>query len=115
MIELIAYVVGGGLITAVGVVGWFFAYAHAKHLKHEGIEHGTLITVGIMLYLGAGVVFDVLFNLTWGSIIFREVPKEFLFTARVQRHVSSQYTRQRKIARKWAERLNRVDPGHVKL
>lgn len=35
--------------------------------------------------LFVGLAFDVLFNLWWGSIMFVELPREWLFTDRVSR------------------------------
>ena len=29
---------------------------------------------------------DVIFNATWGTVIFRELPREWLFTDRLKRH-----------------------------
>jgi hypothetical protein len=114
MIELLIWAVTITLGSAVGVAGWFFAYAHAKHLKEEGIRFNAIMKIPLHIYLYAGVLFDVVFNLTVGSIVFREVPKEWLFTTRVQRHVTADSWRQA-TAKVWAQRLNKVDPGHVKV
>ena len=58
------------------------------------------------------ILVDVFFNLTWGSLIYRERPKEFLFTTRTKRHMKSK-GHQLEAAKKWAYRLNAIDPGHV--
>lgn len=98
-----------------GVTGWFFALAHGAQLRDEGVEFGWIIKGGIYPFLATGVLFDVLFNLTWGSVIFRELPREFLFTQRVKRHLREKYhsSRRGRIAREWQIRLNKVMPDHI--
>lgn len=60
----------------------------------------------------AGLALDVLFNLTFGSVMYLELPREWLFTKRCQRHVGDPGSRGR-MARFWAKQLNLFDPGHV--
>lgn len=45
------------------------------------------LPVKIMVYpvLYLAVALDVLFNLTWGTILFLDVPQEWMFTARITR------------------------------
>ena len=106
-----------GIITTlfliwVGVTGWFFALSRAIMLRDA--EQDDLldwrIKVPIYVYLAIGVVFDVLFNWTFGTLIFRELPREFLFTSRVQRHADDDNPR----ADYWVRVLNIIEPGHVK-
>ena len=56
------------------------------------------------------LLLDVIFNVTWGTIIFRELPREWLFTQRVQRHM---HDTDNHVVRLWARRLNFIEPGHV--
>jgi hypothetical protein len=112
MIEAVLWITGLTIGSGIGVTGWFFAYAHAKHLHESGVRFGPVVKVPLYIYLGFGVLFDVLFNVTVGSIVYREVPKEFLFTKRTRRHLKSENFR-RAVAKRWALRLNKVDPGHV--
>lgn len=83
---------------------------------------------------------DVLFNLTWGVLLFREarsfhswhgLPAPDLFSARVERHYRSiaylgdwrdpdwldlaDATHQQSVAVWWARLLNHIDPGHVTM
>jgi hypothetical protein len=105
------------IIVFVGV--WTFtAGIHAKGMWERGdIDsffkwiYSPLIVVVLIL--------DILFNLTVGTIVFRELPREMLFTTRVKRHYRN-VTREGKpkgsnykTAVKWAIRLNWIDPGHV--
>lgn len=112
MIEAILWIVGLTLGSWIGVTGWFFAFAHARHLDEDGVRFSNVVKIPLLIYLYAGVALDTIFNVTFGSVVFREVPKEWLFTDRVKRHLTSDDWRQSK-ARAWAERLNKVDPGHV--
>lgn len=105
------------LLAAFGswvfVTGWFFAVTHARVLRDAEIEFSWMVTVPFYVFLAVGAAFDVLFNWIWGTIIFRELPKEGFFTSRVKRHVkeSSGY-RQRK-ALEWKERINKIQPDHI--
>ena len=93
----------------VGVTGWFFAMAHAIHLRDEGVEFTWMIKVPMYVYLVVGVLFDVAFNWLFGTLIFMEFPREFLFTHRVKRHKEDGNPK----ADRWVEILNKIEPGHV--
>ncbi len=56
------------------------------------------------------VLADVLYNVFVGTILFRELPREWVFTQRVQRH----YNRGSNHAGLLAKILNNVDPNHIK-
>jgi len=92
-----------------GVTGWFFALAKAAELKDAGAEFGWFIKGGIYPYLALGVIIDFLFNVIYGTIIFREWPRELLFTSRVKRHVRMGS----KKGFEWRDTLNKIMPGHV--
>jgi hypothetical protein len=57
-------------------------------------------------------VLDVLFNLTFGTLLYRELPRELLFTSRCKRHIVGTGSRQR-MAAFWQRQLNPWDEGHV--
>ena len=68
------------------------------------------------------ILVDVFFNATWGWIIYREPPKEWLFTTRTKRHyytyippagMGPKMLHRYEAAQRWAYRLNAIDPGHV--
>jgi hypothetical protein len=56
---------------------------------------------------------DVLFNVIHGTWMFRELPREWLFTTRCQRHVVGTDARRRRMALFWRRQLNPFDEGHV--
>lgn len=98
-----------------GVTGWFFALAKAAEIRDEGYadDLGQFIKWGIYPYLAIGVLLDVLFNVIYGSWIFREIPKEFLFTNRVKRHVKESKGSRLDTANRWKKKMNIIMPGHV--
>lgn len=106
---ILLYIVVGMIALWWGVTGWFFALAKAAELKEADVEFGWLIKGAIYPYLAIGVGVDFLFNMTWGTLIFREIPQELLFTARVKRHVRAGSDE----GLEWQERLNKIMPGHV--
>lgn len=62
------------------------------------------------------LVVDVVWNITVGSVVYRELPREWLFTTRTKRHFYQKTSRDKRrleVATKWARRLNWIDPGHV--
>jgi len=93
--------------------GIFFAYPTVYRLKDQKDEFGWIIKVPIYLWLVVGLIADILFNITWGTIIFRELPHETLFTDRLKRHWYGDSSRQRRRAKPWVRRVNLIDPGHV--
>ncbi|KKL12648.1 hypothetical protein LCGC14_2533650 [marine sediment metagenome] len=107
------------LILAVALISWlilggiFFAYPTVQRLKSRRDEFGWIIKVPIYLWFVLGYLSDVGFNLTWGTFIFRELPRELIFTDRLQRHWTGTNEKQKRRAQPWARRLNAIDPGHV--
>lgn len=95
-----------------GTVYGFPSCVHAKQMW----EQGRLTTFWAIHYVPGIVVFVVLdcaFNVVFGSIIFRERPREWLFTHRVQRHVDESGGYQLHVAVRWGRRLNAVDANHI--
>lgn len=65
---------------------WTF-YLAVMHLD-TARKRGSLTTASKVIgypILYVGLVLDMLFNALWGSLLFLEPPKEWLFTARVSR------------------------------
>lgn len=105
------------LLIAFGaylVLGMLFpAYPTIHRLHSEKVKVGIVMKFPIYTALLLGLVADVLFNVIWGTIIFRELPKEWLFTDRLKRHWRSENARSWHRAEPWVRRVNLVDPGHV--
>ena len=101
----------------------FFALIHAEAMLKNGGGEWWIRWLAPLLVLF--LPSDALFNVVFGTIIFREWPKlgnkEVLFSNRVQRHYSTSkksapksFTKQMKAGVRWAGRLNAADPGHIK-
>ena len=94
--------------------GLFFAYPTVYRLKDQKDEFGWVVKVPLYLWLVVGLLADIVFNFTWGTAIFRELPNEFLFTDRLKRHwYAVGNAKQKDRAYSWVRRLNLIDPGHV--
>ena len=120
---------------AVSFLFTFWLFHGAVHAKGM-MERGELDSFSTWMWSPGVVVvllLDFTWNVLWGSIIFRELPqlhkKEVLFSSRVQR-MCDQYEFDREFgtatnkaltkaqqdaALVWAMRLNRIDPGHIRL
>jgi len=93
--------------------GLFFAYPTVTRLKDQQDEFGLIVKIPIYLWFVIGVLADVVFNATWGTVIFRELPKEYVFTSRLSRHWHGDDAKQKQRAKSWVRRVNAIDPGHV--
>lgn len=117
----------------LGTAWGFLACVQLKRMKEDNGGLGSFWTaVGAPLLI-VFLICDALFNLFWGTIIYRELPKyfpwkdrELLFSARTQRHFRTvawalstrggfpRKTMLRyKAALRWKDRLNAVDPNHI--
>lgn len=113
--ELIIWVLGIMVLSWLVLGGTIFAYPTARRLRAEKAVFGWIVKVPIYLFIFFGALSDVVFNATWGSIIFRELPHEWLFTDRLKRHWRGSDSKQKDRAAPWVRRVNLIDPGHVKL
>ena len=113
MSDVISWVFTVLVVPWLVLGGIFFAYPTVKRLKDQKDQFSWIIKVPIYLWMFLGVLSDVTFNVTWGSIIFRELPHEGLFTTRLKRHHYGDSNKQRERAAPWVRRVNLIDPGHV--
>ena len=105
-------------------VVWFFAASRYLAMKDDEKTWSKVpfvYQVSLLAGLLPGLVLDVLFNWTYGTIHFREFPKELMFTHRVKRWVRTtgqpldiKDNERRNKALRWKEILNAIEPGHVK-
>ena len=118
------YIIAGLLLAYVYLVGWFFAYTHARVLQKRDERFSVWwVEYPLYMFLAGGALCDIAFNWIYGTIAFRELPREFFFTSRIKRwsryaeEDSSRGTkaRQRKYdkALDWKQRINRIEPGHI--
>lgn len=88
----------------------FLGYPTIKRLKEHRDMLDWTIKVPVYCALVLGVLADVVFNLLWGTVIFRELPREFLFTTRLKRQWRENENPR---AERWVNIVNLIDPGHV--
>ena len=106
------------ILTAVAV--WFgvhWSYVAVVHAKAVFARQGLSLywKVHIFPLAAIGIVLDLLFNVVFGTLMFRELPKELLFSSRVQRHVRNGPSKRFGLAMFWARQLNTFDPDHIKV
>lgn len=104
------------LVSAVclwfGLAWAFVAVMHAKAVIDRGEDIHWIFKLPLYALFAAGIVLDVIWNWTIGSLIFRELPRKITFTSRVKHHLKRSGWRQDR-ALWWAEELNKFDRGHV--
>lgn len=103
------------ILSAIGLwfgVHWFYVIM----MSAKGRRYELPLYWKVMLFPAAliMVVLDVAFNLTFGVIMFRELPHELQFSGRVQRHVDDSPSDRRRMALWWARILNVFDE-HIEL
>lgn len=102
------------LLSAALWFGVHWLYVVAMAAKQAVVADKLTTYLWVMLAPAAllGLVLDVAFNVIFGTIVFRELPREWLFTSRCRRHIQGAGSRQR-MARWWAKQLNPFDQGHI--
>ncbi len=106
-----------GKLLAISVLSWlvlgalFLGYPTLQRLSKIRDQLHWTITIPAYFGFAVGLLADIIFNATWGSVIFRSPPKELTFTERVQRYADNGDAR----ALRWAARINMIDPEHIKL
>lgn len=105
--------------TWIGVVWAFVAVMHGKARMESG-ELTLFWKVHLLPLAAIGVVLDVAFNFTFGVVMFAELPRELMFSSRVQRHYNGGTTLrpsspwQVALARFWGRQLNQMAEFHIR-
>ncbi len=103
-------------ILAAALAAWliltvaFMAYPTWKRVRHVLTARSVYWPMQYF-WTPVGLLSDVVFNLTWGTVIFREFPREWMFSDRVRRRMKL-VPADRK-AMYWSDILNAIDPGHI--
>lgn len=114
MLDFIILTLGTALVSWLVLGGLFLAYPTMQRLKRDHIDEiGWVLIVPAYLWFVIGGLADIAFNLTVGTFIFREFPREFLFTSRLSRHWRGGSEKMRDRAAPWVRRVNLIDPGHI--
>lgn len=100
-----------GICYALTLLSWLF-YLALMNLKRVRNDLHPFAKFNAYLLLGIGFPLDVALNTVVGSILFLELPEEYLLTSRLQRHKRLGGWRG-DIARWMCEHLlNQFDSGH---
>lgn len=117
--EIRAYMVGP-LLALLWLWFWPVEKLRRVFLKgwHSGyaIDLAIAIVVFMPLLIALGLPFliaDIAFNLIFGSFIFWERPKEWLFTTRLSRWKEADRTTEGyRLANELCYQLSKIDPNH---
>lgn len=101
--------------TAAALVALFYSvhWAFAAVMHARAVRDQLTLYWKVILYplAAIGLALDVAFNVTFGTVVYAELPRELLFTTRCKRHRHG--SGWRKSLADWACRnLNVMDPGH---
>lgn len=100
-------------------VGWSYAlllltwtfYLAVMNIKRVRKDLHPFAKVNAYIILAVGLPLDIIFNLIVGTVLFLELPRELLFTARLKRNKQNKGYR-RKLAHWFCEHmLNQFDPS----
>ncbi len=95
------------------VAVWLFtAGIHAKQMSDKGLLDNFFKWIYAPLVMVV-ILVDVVFNVIWGSVVYKEAPEEFLFTTRTKRHLKESKGKRLETALVWKRRLNAIDPDHI--
>lgn len=89
-----------------------FIYVMAvKRLKEQGVEIPDELMVTGYVWLALGTPADAIYNLTRGTWMFRELPRDLMFSGRIQRYIDEGEGWRFRKALPWARLLNAIDPS----
>jgi hypothetical protein len=99
----------------VGVHYWYVLAMAAKSARDAG-QLTKYWTVILAPPVYGGVIFDFLFQFTFGWVMFVETPFRggWLFSGRVQYHYSNGEGWRLELAKFWARTLRVFDPNHIR-
>ena len=106
-----ALAVGATLFSPIYYGTWLFYLAFMDVKRNLPLYKEKLGAsfYGLYPWFALALIMDVLFNWTVGTIYFREIPREFLFTARCHRHLTTSKGNQ--LARAHFVCTNLLDPA----
>jgi hypothetical protein len=106
MLSLIASFV----VLWLGVHRAFVAVMHARARRAELTVYWK---INLWPLAAIAFVLDVAFNVTFGTLMYLELPRECLFTTRCKRHFRGEEGWRQRLAVFWQKQLNILDPGHI--
>lgn len=100
------------LLTWYVVATAFVGVMHAKKVLASGQNIAFVFKAPLVLTAIIGILADIAFNLSVGTIIYKELPKELLFTARCKRHLNGGSSWRKERATWWCNEMHKFDEGH---
>ena len=109
-----ALAVGAVLFSPIFYGTWLFYLAFMDIKRNLPLYKEKLGAAfyGLYPWFALALILDVLFNWTVGTIYFQEFPREFLFTSRCHRHLSSTGTQLARAHFMCTNLLDPADMGH---
>ena len=107
----ILYLLLGLYLLFFGTWLFYVAFMHIKKYKIM-LSKIKFIYYGIQPFFILALIMDVLFNFIIGTLYFRELPKELLFTARCSRHMKGSGTQLARATFVCIYLLNPFDEDH---
>lgn len=98
------------LLYLYGFFLGFLAYSSAKQAWFRLKIGVRVLLIPAFLFFG---LIDVVFNITAGTLLFLEVPRDLTFSQRCSRHLCDAGWRG-KVANAFAVPLNAIDPNHIR-
>lgn len=77
------YIVSGYIII---VLTWIYYLAAMKLIRHRDQLHPVAKAHGYLFVIAPGLIYDAFLNLFIATLIFVDLPKEVLLTARLKRY-----------------------------
>lgn len=103
------------LAASFGVTTGFFMVATARRLEESGLKLNRTRRLIVRFWLYVGAVCDFAYNVTVGTVRFRELPREVMYSGRIQRLVREAEGPKLLMALKEAQMLNTAWPGHIDI
>ena len=105
------------LTYATYPIFWITFLFYLAFMEIKSNKEGYKEALGFAWYGGypfffVALIMDVLFNITYGTLLFRELPKELLFTARCSRHLKGKGIQLARAHWVCTNLLDPADKGH---
>lgn len=95
------------LLTWFVLVNGYIVYMAASAVLERGQKLNWFMKIPAVVLVLLGLPADVIFNWIAGTILFRERPHEWVFTARCKRHKAGQDGWRKDKAMKWCAAMNK--------
>ena len=123
MIEILLGLLAWTVFAVLFLPWWFFALTRLRNLgfhvnswsefvdsiRDLWTQTHPLLVIPLAIGAPIGALCDIWWNVTIGTVLFRELPREFFFTSRVKRHSREGDD----TGMQWRGIINWIQPGHI--